>query len=200
LEVIQKFHQVINMAPGKRKREDKVLEAFRDAFEKRFQPLEEEDKSASEVPSETSSDTSESWTGFSDVDEDPVVVTAPSLIPKSKPARPELQREKSPETAENIRNDVALQRLLAGTIQPQVNQVNVPMNIRKGIERKRQERKETEAKASKEANIIMARADQKKVAPRRERGVGTPVGRFKGGLLQLSKRDIREIEKPKRKR
>jgi hypothetical protein len=75
-------------------------------------------------------------------------------------------------------------------------QDKMPMSFRKGIEKKKSEREVKRRKDAKDAGIILEAVERKKVAVvRRERGIGAPgVGRFKGGLLTLSKRDITEIQ------
>lgn len=74
------------------------------------------------------------------------------------------------------------------------------MSHRKGINAKASYKEETRRKEAKENGIILERAAGKKAAPvQRERGIGGPsVGRFKGGTLTLSKRDIAGIQGPKK--
>jgi hypothetical protein len=75
-------------------------------------------------------------------------------------------------------------------------QEKMPMSFRKGIEKKKTEREVKRRKDAKDAGIILEAMERKKTsAGRRERGIGAPgVGKFKGGLLTLSKRDITEIQ------
>lgn len=77
----------------------------------------------------------------------------------------------------------------------------MPLSHRKGIMAKK-ERKETDRRReAKENGIILERATaaaQKGEPKRRERGIGgSNVGRFTGGTLRLSKRDVADITGPK---
>lgn len=74
------------------------------------------------------------------------------------------------------------------------------MSHRKGIvakEKAREEKRRAEARAN---GIILEKAKMKpKEKTHRDRGVGAPgVGKFKGGILRLSKKDIHDIEGPKK--
>lgn len=82
----------------------------------------------------------------------------------------------------------------------------MPLTHRKGITAKKAEREEKRRKEAKENGIILE-AGAGKVRKgvreggegRRERGVGAPsVGKFQGGTLRLSRRDVAEIEGPKK--
>lgn len=135
------------------------------------------------------------------------------------------------EEAENLKNDIALKRLLAeshlldpiadgggvrdldptgknrhkaldlriqalGSATSIYKQENMPMSHRKGILRKAQYREEKRRKEAKEAGIVL---EKKKGVTngreKRERGIGGPaVGKFKGGLLMLSKKDVASID------
>ena len=125
------------------------------------------------------------------------------------------------EEAENLKNDIALKRLLAeshlldpvtsgdggggvrdfnlmgvnrhkaldlrfqalGSATSIYKQEKMPMSHRKGLIKKAQYKEEKRRKGV------------KKERERRERGVGGPtVGRFKGGMLMLSKKDVASIE------
>jgi hypothetical protein len=81
-------------------------------------------------------------------------------------------------------------------------QVNVPMNIRKGIQKKQEAKKAEQAKSAKDAGIILeAQVRKKGGSKRRERAVGGPsVGSFRGGMLRLSSKDLQDIQGIKRKR
>ncbi|RFU32877.1 hypothetical protein B7463_g3477, partial [Scytalidium lignicola] len=128
----------------------------------------------------------------------------------------------------NLKNDLALQRLLAeshlldssfthtsknrhkatdlriqalGAKTSILKQEKMPMAHRKGIiakEKEREEQRRAEAKAN---GIILEKAKVKPQGkPQRDRGVDAPgVGKFRGGMLKLSKKDIHDIEGPKRK-
>jgi len=75
-------------------------------------------------------------------------------------------------------------------------QDNVPMNIRKGVALKKQGREEKRRKDAREAGIILEREVKRRGdRSKRERGVGAPaVGKIRGGMLVLSKRDIHEVQ------
>lgn len=129
--------------------------------------------------------------------------------------------------AENLKKDLALQRLLKeshlldhqspsapygqnrhkaidlrlqelGTKLSLYHQRNMPMSQRKGITAKASGREESRRKEAKENGVILERATKgRKDIPdtKRQRGIGAPsVGRFKGGMLTLSKRDVIEIQ------
>lgn len=70
------------------------------------------------------------------------------------------------------------------------------MAHRKGIKAKASEREEKRRREARENGIILERAKKEKVGEerKRERGVGGPgVGKFSGGMLKLSKRDVASI-------
>ncbi len=77
----------------------------------------------------------------------------------------------------------------------------MPLSHRRGIlseAAKRQERRRREAK---ENGIILEKATKSSSGKevRRERGIGGPsIGKFQGGMLKLSKRDVADIEGPKK--
>lgn len=128
--------------------------------------------------------------------------------------------------AQNLKKDLALQRLLKeshlldhkspsspygqnrhkaidlrlqelGTKSSLYHQRNMPMSQRKGIAAKASGREESRRKEAKENGVILARATKgkKDIIDTRQRGIGAPsVGRFKGGMLTLSKRDVIEIQ------
>ncbi|CAZ84767.1 unnamed protein product [Tuber melanosporum] len=76
-------------------------------------------------------------------------------------------------------------------------QKNVPMAIRKGIAAAREERELKRRKNAKEAGIVLERdTTRKKISKKRQDrgGFGPSIGRFKGGALVLSKRDVMDIE------
>ena len=71
------------------------------------------------------------------------------------------------------------------------------MAQRKGIAAKARQREDKRRREAQENGVILAKthkAGEKKGGKRRERGVGAPgVGMFRGGTLQLSRRDVANI-------
>ena len=76
----------------------------------------------------------------------------------------------------------------------------MPMAHRKGIIAKQSKREDTRRREARENGIILEKAKMKKINDgKRDRGVGAPgVGKFTGGTLKLSKKDISDIEGPRR--
>jgi hypothetical protein len=76
-------------------------------------------------------------------------------------------------------------------------QKSMPMSHRKGIVAKGKEREGKRRAEAKENGIILEREKkERKVVGKRERGVGGPsVGKFKGGTLTLSRKDVASIER-----
>lgn len=74
-------------------------------------------------------------------------------------------------------------------------QKSMPMSHRKGINAKTKMRDEKRRSEAKENGITLEKEKKvRKVAGKRERGLGAPsVGKFKGGTLTLSKRDLRGL-------
>jgi hypothetical protein len=74
-------------------------------------------------------------------------------------------------------------------------QKNMPMSHRKGIAKKSAEREDRRRKEAKENGVILEReVRKKKFTGSRDKGVGGPtVGKFRGGMLKLSKRDVASI-------
>jgi hypothetical protein len=84
-------------------------------------------------------------------------------------------------------------------------QKNMPMALRKGLAAKAKQREEKRRADAKEAGIVLERevrvqkrgsgdGNSRGSARGRDRGVGGPsVGRFKGGMLKLSRRDVADI-------
>lgn len=72
----------------------------------------------------------------------------------------------------------------------------MPMARRKSMTATQEKREEKRRKEAKEAGIILEKETKKKKKPERRRGVGlgSGVGKFKGGALVLSKKDVMEIE------
>ncbi|KAL2368623.1 hypothetical protein RJ035_007761, partial [Blastomyces gilchristii] len=139
--------------------------------------------------------------------------------------------------AENLKNDLALQRLLkeshlldsaddlnptgakrhraidlrmqsAGAKSSIFSQTKMPMSHRKGIIGKASKKEEARRREAKENGIILEKPSFSTVgkkqsgsgggsAMRRERGIGGPsIGKFTGGTLRLSKKDISDIQGP----
>lgn len=87
-----------------------------------------------------------------------------------------------------------------------LEQEKMPMAFRKGIAAKAAAREASRRKEATENGIILERARATGVKggkvgeKRRERGMGGPgVGKFQGGTLRLSQRDVRAIEGPKKR-
>jgi len=143
--------------------------------------------------------------------------------------------EDEEDEAENLKNDIALKRLLAeshlldpisdgdgvrdldpkgknrhkaldlrlqalGSTTSIYKQAKMPMSHRKGIMRKIHNREEKRRKEAKEAGIVLERRKgMRKEKERRERVVGGPaVGKFRGGMLMLSRKDVASIHGRKR--
>ncbi|KAL6706681.1 pre-rRNA processing and 40S ribosomal subunit assembly [Coniothyrium glycines] len=89
--------------------------------------------------------------------------------------------------------DLHLQALGAKT--SVFTQTKMPMAQRKHMASKAARTEEKRRADAREAGIVLEREKRVvKVRERRERGVGGPsIGRFKGGTLSLSKRDVRSI-------
>jgi hypothetical protein len=130
--------------------------------------------------------------------------------------------------AENLKNDLALQRLLkeshlldpASDLNPTgknrhkaldlrvqslgaktslFEQQKMPMSHRKGINAKAVKKEEDRRREARENGIILEKPtfQRKGSSKRRERGIGGPaVGKFAGGTLTLSKRDLMSIKGP----
>ena len=81
------------------------------------------------------------------------------------------------------------------------NQEKMPLSHRRGISTKAATREEKRRKDAAENGVILEKAKSAlKPGKRRERSVGGPtVGKFKGGLLKLSSKDLRSIEGPKQR-
>ncbi|EFR00700.1 hypothetical protein MGYG_03705 [Nannizzia gypsea CBS 118893] len=132
--------------------------------------------------------------------------------------------------ADNLKNDLALQRLLkeshlldsasdlnptgvnrhkaidlraqtAGAKTSIFTQRSMPMSHRKGISAKATQKEDRRRREAQENGIILERpslAKSKPAAKKRERGIGGPsVGKFVGGTLKLSRRDVMAIQGPK---
>lgn len=83
-------------------------------------------------------------------------------------------------------------------------QEKMPMAHRKGILSKAQSREEKRRREAKESGTILempAQETKKANSERRDRGIGGPsVGRFKGGTLTLSRKDLQDIRGSSSKR
>ena len=80
-------------------------------------------------------------------------------------------------------------------------QQRMPLAQRKGIAAKAVEREELRRREAKENGIILEKAikRKKKDGSMRQRGIGAPsIGKFQGGMLKLSKKDVAKIEGPKK--
>ena len=74
----------------------------------------------------------------------------------------------------------------------------MPMSHRRGIVGKKRIKEDARRAEAQENGIILEKEKKEvKKAVRRERGIGAPsVGNFRGGTLQLSRNDLREIRGP----
>lgn len=77
----------------------------------------------------------------------------------------------------------------------------MPIAHRKGIVAKAAGREATRRKEAVENGIILEKAKlAARPEQRRERGIAAPgVGKFRGGTLKLSSRDVKSIEGPKQR-
>lgn len=94
--------------------------------------------------------------------------------------------------------DLRLQAL--GSKTSILTQEKMPLSHRRGIVAKQAEKEDKRRREAKENGIILEIAKMKKGTDgKRDRGVGAPgVGKFSSGTLKLSKKDIFDIEGPKR--
>lgn len=118
-----------------------------------------------------------------------------------------LDSSSDPVLSGNNRHKATDLRLLAlGSKTSILKQEKMPMAMRKGIVAKKSELEDKRRREAKENGIILEKATktkskavEKASGKKRDRGVGAPgVGRFSGGTLTLSKKDIYDIEGPKR--
>lgn len=79
-------------------------------------------------------------------------------------------------------------------------QQNMPFAQRKGIMAKATKREDLRRREAQENGIILEKAGKpKKDSTMRQRGIGAPsVGKFRGGMLKLNKKDVAAIEGPKK--
>jgi len=237
-----------------------IQAAFRRAFEAKFKPLPSEPKKheieESPVVEDDDGDDETDWSGISDGENDVEVIEytdtqhkqdeveralkktfmsskppTSTVVSAKTPAAKQKQDDDEVGDVANLKNDLALQKLLReshllsassgtststltatgiarhkstdlhlqslGAKSSVFTQKKMPMAQRKHMIQKA---RDTEAKRrieAKEAGIVLererpvAKVDKEK---RRERSVGGPsIGRFKGGTLSLSKKDIRSI-------
>lgn len=95
--------------------------------------------------------------------------------------------------------DLRLQEM--GSKSSLYHQQNMPMAQRRGIATKIAEKEEIRRSDARENGIILEKAIKRKKGSdaRRQRGIGAPsVGKFKGGMLKLSKQDVLEIQGPRK--
>jgi hypothetical protein len=133
--------------------------------------------------------------------------------------------------ADNLKKDLALQRLLAeshlldsssntsisganrhkatdlrlqslGAKTSILKQEKMPLSHRKGILAKQSEREEKRRREARENGIVLEKVKASTKVHKegkRDRGIGGPgVGKFSGGTLRLRKRDIIDIEGPRK--
>ncbi|KAI0999723.1 hypothetical protein K3495_g8474 [Podosphaera aphanis] len=100
----------------------------------------------------------------------------------------------------HVATDLRIQAL--GSKYSILKQAKMPMSHRKGINTKLAERESKRRKEAKENGIVLEKAtkgNKKSPEIKRDRGFGAPiVGKFSRGKLQLSKKDISEIEGPRK--
>jgi hypothetical protein len=75
------------------------------------------------------------------------------------------------------------------------------MAQRKGIIAKSEAKDDTRRRQAQENGIILEKAvkGKSKDSNKRQRGIGAPrIGKFQGGMLKLSKKDVSDIEGPKK--
>lgn len=97
--------------------------------------------------------------------------------------------------------DLRLQSL--GAKKSIFTQEKMPMSHRQGMIAKAEKREEKRRREARENGIVLEK-QARKVTPdknkKRVRGIGGPsIGKFKGGTLKLSEKDIASIEGPKRR-
>ncbi|THC95520.1 hypothetical protein EYZ11_004992 [Aspergillus tanneri] len=158
----------------------------------------------------------------------PPTFTVKPTAEKRTPSKTKKDDDDRANDADNLKNDLALQRLLkeshllesASELGPtgknrlkaldlrmqslgaktSLYHQNMPSSHRRGIKAKAEQKEEKRRREARENGIILEKPVPKKASNgRRERGVGGPsVGKFAGGTLNLSKRDISAIQGPRR--
>jgi hypothetical protein len=110
-----------------------------------------------------------------------------------------LKRQKEGGRADRDRTtDLRLQSL--GLKSSLYSQEKMPMAHRQGIKAKAKSREELRRKDARENGVILEKASKtgNRDKPKKERGVDVPVvGKFRGGTLKLSRRDVFDIQGPK---
>ncbi|KAH8663602.1 hypothetical protein BGZ60DRAFT_565644 [Tricladium varicosporioides] len=114
-----------------------------------------------------------------------------------------LESASNPTVIGNNRHKATDMRLQAlGSKTSIFKQVKMPISHRNGIAAKQKEKEDKRRKEARENGIILEKAKMKGKSAgegKRDRGVGAPaVGKFLGGTLKLSKKDIFDIEGPRR--
>jgi len=147
----------------------------------------------------------------------------PSSTPTHKPLPGRPDNASDTTDALNLKHDLALQRLLseshllrtpslsdrAQILDHRLTSIGatapaqkMPLSHRRGMHAKATAREQMRRDEARESGVVLERATKGKVGAvekrkRRERAVGGPgVGRFRGGMLALSRRDVRAIEGP----
>ncbi|KAL4890459.1 hypothetical protein BDV59DRAFT_94292 [Aspergillus ambiguus] len=148
---------------------------------------------------------------------------------KRTPSKEEDEESSDAADADDLKNDLALQRLLkeshllesgsdlAPTGKNRLKALDLrmqslgaksslyhqkmPSSHRRGIKAKADKKEQKRRLEAKENGIVLEKPAQqsKASAGRRDRGVGGPtIGKFAGGTLNLSKRDLSAVQKPQR--
>lgn len=239
-------------------RDDNARALFQRAFEAKFEPLKKPTKpvGAEEEDLEESDDDDEEqpdWDGLSENEDEVETVefAQPSINDifnggkkrfmssrpptledevktQKKPAKAAADPEEDSTESTNLKNDLALQRLLKeshildpsafrtssalegkgrlkaldsrfkdlGAKKSFLEQEKMPLSHRKGITGKSSAREANRRKEAAENGVILERIKSKASSEkRRERSVGGPgIGKFRGGTLKLSSRDINSIQ------
>ena len=77
----------------------------------------------------------------------------------------------------------------------------MPLAQRRGISAKKAEQEQLRRREAQENGIILEKIGQRKgkSESKRDRGIGAPaVGKFHGGTLRLSKKDVAQIQGPRK--
>ena len=113
-----------------------------------------------------------------------------------------LKKQRESSKADRHRTtDLRLQSL--GLKSSLYSQGKMPMAHRQGMKAKAHSREELRRKDARENGIVLEQAARKGGIdkPKRQRGVDAPgVGKFRGGTLKLSRRDVADIQGPKQDR
>lgn len=79
----------------------------------------------------------------------------------------------------------------------------MPLNQKRGISAKATEKEGVRRREAQANGIILEKANKavRRGEDKRQRGIGAPsVGKFQGGMLKLTKKDVANIEGPKKTR